>query len=235
MTELEKIEVGQMVPAQKTPITPMDLINRASDAGADLDKMQQLMDLQERWEAREAKKAYVISMSNFRASCPSIDRTKKAHNSKYAGLAETLEQIKGILAESGLSHSWRTKQDNKIITVTCVVTHVMGHSEETSLSSEPDASGSIKGIQGIASTVSYLERYTLYAILGLASKEMDNDGQGEIEYVSDNQLKTLQTIANNVGANLEKFCQHMRIRSLADLPSSRFNEAKQALNSKVKK
>jgi len=230
MKEITQIEQSNLV-----PITPMDLLKKATDSGADLDKMQQLMDLQERWEAKEAKKAYIIAMSTFRASCPSIDRTKRAHNSNYAGLAETLEQIKKVLAESGLSHSWRIKQDSKIITVTCVVTHIMGHSEETPLSSEPDSSGSIKGIQGIASTVSYLERYTLYAILGLASKEMDKDGEQPIEYIDDTELKVLQTIANNVGANLQKFCEHMRIRSLADLPSSRFNEAKQALNSKVKK
>ena len=227
---MTKIEQSNLV-----PITPMDLLKKATDSGADLDKMQQLMDLQERWEAKEAKKAYVIAMSTFRASCPSIDRTKKAHNSQYAGLAETLEQIKSVLAESGLSHSWRTNQDNKIITVTCVVTHVMGHSEETSLSSEPDTAGSIKGIQGIASTVSYLERYTLYAILGLASKEMDNDGQGPVKYITDYQLKELQVLSDKVGANLEAFCTHMRIPSLIDLPVTRFNEAKQALNSKVKK
>ena len=230
MNEVEKIKQTNVI-----PITPMDLLQKATDSGADLDKMQQLMDLQERWEAKEAKKAYVIAMSKFRADCPSIDRTKKAHNSKYAGLAETIEQIKSVLADSGLSHSWRTKQDAKIISVTCVVTHIMGHSEETSLSSEPDTAGSIKGIQGIASTVSYLERYTLYAILGLASKEMDNDGAGPVKYITKQQLKELQDMSDRVGADLVAFCSYLRISSLVDLPSARFNEAKQALNSKVKK
>ena len=138
-------------------------------------------------------------MSTFRAACPSIDRTKKSHTGKYAGLAETIEQIKGVLAESGLSHSWRTSQENKMITVKCVVTHIMGHSEETSLSSEPDSAGSIKGIQGIASTVSYLERYTLYAILGLASKEMDNDGAGPIQYINTKQGRRTSRIERREG------------------------------------
>ena len=58
------------------------------------------------------------------------------------------------------------------------VTHIKGHSEDTTLSGPPDDSGRKNNIQQIASTVSYLERYTLFALLGLASQDMDDDGQG---------------------------------------------------------
>ena len=39
-------------------ITPMQMIAQAVAQGADIDKLQKLMDLQERWEANEARKAY---------------------------------------------------------------------------------------------------------------------------------------------------------------------------------
>jgi hypothetical protein len=53
----------------------------------------------------------------------------------------------------------------------------MGHSEETTLKAIPDTSGSKNSIQAIGSTVTYLERYTLLAAMGMAAAGMDNDGR----------------------------------------------------------
>ena len=54
----------------------------------------------------------------------------------------------------------------------------MGHSESTTLQSPPDASGGKNSIQAIGSAVTYLSRYTLLAITGLATGENEDDGQG---------------------------------------------------------
>jgi hypothetical protein len=45
------------------------------------------------------------------------------------------------------------------------------------MNSGPDDSGGKNKIQAIASAKSYLERYTLLAITGLATKDMDDDGR----------------------------------------------------------
>jgi hypothetical protein len=63
------------------------------------------------------------------------------------------------------------------IAVTCVLTHKMGHSEETTLKAIPDTSGNKNTVQAIGSTVTYLERYTLLAAMGMAAAGMDNDGR----------------------------------------------------------
>jgi len=175
----------------KQEVTPMAMLQIAMEQGADIDKLQKLMDLQERWEANQARKAYVEAMALFREDCPIIEKTKKGHNSKYAGLAETIEQIKWTLSDHRLTHSWNTEQVNNETKVTCTVTHVGGHSESTSLAAPAETSGSKNSIQAIGSTVSYLERYTLFAILGLASSDMDQDGAipQSIEYVSEIQAR----------------------------------------------
>lgn len=159
-------------------VTPMDLICRAQQANASIDQMQQLFELQLRYEANEGRKAYNEAMANFRKDAPAIARTRVGHNIKYAGLSESIEAVQPLLSEFGLSHQWKTRQDGNLITVECTVSHRMGHSESTSLSSAPDTSGSKNAIQAIGSTVSYLERYTLFAILGLSSREMDDNGKG---------------------------------------------------------
>ncbi|MGK5049914.1 ERF family protein, partial [Janthinobacterium sp. GB4P2] len=83
------------------------------------------------------------------------------------------------LARCGISHDWDTQQPaSGMIIVSCSLTHVMGHSKSTTMEAPPDNSGSKNVIQQIASTVTYLQRYTLLGACGLATKDMDDDGRG---------------------------------------------------------
>lgn len=215
-------------------ITPMDMLQIAVEQNADLDKLTKLMDLQERWQATEAKKAYVAAMSDFSAKCPIIDKTRTAHNSKYAGLAETLEQIRELLSECGLSHSWKTTQDNGNISVMCCVTHIEGHQECTSMEAGPDTSGSKNSIQALASTVTYLERYTLSAILGLASKEQDTDGNLPADTIDEESQNNILRLIEETSSDTIKFCRAMGIGSIPEMPSAKYLDAVSALERKRK-
>ena len=206
--------------------SPADLLKIAVSQNADLDKLEKLMELQERFENREAKKAFTKAVSGFRATCPMIGKTRSGHNNKYAGLAETLETIKPLLHKSGLSHSWKTSQVENITTVTCILAHIDGHSESTSLSAPSDMTGSKNAIQAIGSTVSYLERYTLFAILGISSKELDDDGTAAgTETITDNQARDLQALLSEVNADIGKFKKLYHIENLIDLPLSQYAKA----------
>ena len=172
--------VGDTLPAPQslhTPaITPPQMLAIAVEQGADLDKLERFMDLSDRYEAKEAEKAFSVAMAEFRRSCPPVYRTSDGQSNKYASLSEAAETIRDPLADSGLSYRWETGQSSGLMRVTCVVTHIQGHSTRTSLESALDTSGNKNGVQAIGSTVSYLERYTLFAALGLSSRDMDNDG-----------------------------------------------------------
>jgi len=204
----------------------------AIDKGADLATIEKFMDLKERHEATEAKKAYVVAMGKFRAEVPTIERTKKAHNSKYAGLAETISEISEALVNNGLSHSWKTDQDEKSISVTCCVTHVLGHQECTTLREFPDTSGSKNAIQAIGSTVSYLQRYTLYSILGLASKDADTDGSDRVSF---DQAEELETLADKAGVDKAKFLTYFQCGSFNHIPAKQYKNALAAIKAKKDK
>lgn len=214
--------------------SPAAMIQTAIQGGADLEKLEKLLELQERWEANEARKAYNEAMSNFREECPTIGRTRSGHNNKYAGLAETIEQIKPLLSRHGLSHRWATGQNEKAITVECTVTHKQGHSESTSLSAGADTSGNKNSIQAIGSTVAYLERYTLYAILGLASREMDDDGGagGSVQYITEAQVADLEALIAEVGADKVRFLKFLKVETLDGIPASWHKRAVETLESK---
>jgi hypothetical protein len=79
------------------------------------------------------------------------------------------------MSKHGLSHSWDVRQEGTRIVVTCRLSHELGHSETVTMEGLADQSGNKNSIQQLGSTVSYLQRYTLKAILGLAS--VDDDGQ----------------------------------------------------------
>lgn len=219
------------------PVTPMALIARAQESNASIEQMQQLFELQLRYEANEARKAYNDAMSNFREKCPTIERSRKVdHNkTKFAGLAESIEAIRPLLSKFGLSHRWKTRQEGATITVECIVTHRMGHSESTSLSAAPDKSGGKNDIQAIGSTVSYLERYTLYAILGLSSREMDDDAQTAgktVETITESQACDLDALIGEVNADIQKFMVYWKIDRLVDLPKAKYDAAVKSLEAK---
>jgi hypothetical protein len=169
-----------VVDQSSTAITPMAMIQIAVQQGADIEKLAKLMDLQERWEASEARKAFVSAMSAFKLNPPEIFKNKhvKFGNTEYdhATLDNVSISIGEALSKHGLSHRWNTLQADGKIKVTCVITHNMGHSEEVSLESTADTSGAKNSIQAIGSAVTYLQRYTLLAATGMAVQDQDDDG-----------------------------------------------------------
>ena len=183
--QLTKVE-HQPNPYDNQAITPMELLQIAVNKDADIGKLEALMNLQLKWEANEARKAFVKAMTEFKSNPPEILKNKRvAYNQvayDHATLDHVCKQITNGLSEHGISHRWRIEQNDALIRVTCILTHEAGHSEETTLSAGADMSGSKNAIQGIGSAVTYLERYTLLAATGLAAKNGDNDGQGAPEW-----------------------------------------------------
>lgn len=169
MSALQKAEV-------KTITTPANLLQLAVEQGADLEKLERLMDLQDRWNAEQAKNAYSAAIADFQAELGPIIKTRQAHNSKYADLDDIAQAIRPLLAKHGLSYSFAQEQNEAIIKVACTVRHTSGHSESNSLSAPNDVSGGKNIIQAIASTVTYLRRYTLTGALGITTGNEDTDG-----------------------------------------------------------
>lgn len=169
---------------------PVNLISQAISSGASVDALEKLMQLQERWEAKEASKSFKQAMTDFQAKKPKlvkndvVDATSKTSgvriNFKYNSLGAIQSAVDPVLSECGLSYRWEQVERDGRIEITCIVSHILGHTERTSLSAPLDKSGSKNEIQSIGSTVSYLKRYTLEGALGLAS-DKDRDGVTAVE------------------------------------------------------
>lgn len=172
------------------PADPMvNMIERiAMDPGSDLDKLERMLAMKERIDGQNAMRQFADALSEARSTIPPIIKdatvdftsSKGRTNYKHETLAGIAKVIDPILSKNGLSYRFRTDQGQGGVKVTCIIQHRAGHFEETTLMGGADQSGNKNGFQAIGSAVTYLQRYTLKAALGL-SAEVDDDAQSVTE------------------------------------------------------
>lgn len=182
LAKIEPREIAQAEPRFDPMVSMIERI--AMNPAADIDKLERLLAMKERADANNARIAFSEALAKARAEIPpiikdaTVDFTSPKGRTHYqhetlAGIAKAIDPI---LSRHGMSYRFRTGQTGPTVTVTCVIAHAAGYSEETALSASPDVSGNKNGFQAIGSAVTYLQRYTLKAALGL-SAEVDDDAQ----------------------------------------------------------
>lgn len=191
-TELREISVPDP--------NPSALLQLAVQQNLDIDKLEKLMQLQERWQAQQARKQFLSAMSQFQANCPALEKTKRVDfTSKsgsrtrysYAPLGEINEKIKKPLADAGLSYRYEIKEKENKLIVTCIVSHLLGHSEKTEMEANKDDSGGKNDIQQRGSSITYLQRYSLIAALGISTADEDIDGHKDEQPVQQRRQITV--------------------------------------------
>lgn len=164
----------------------MAMISRAAtDPNFDPDKMERLLQMHERITEREAKKAYVSAFAAMQQEMPEMPENgmirivkddKVRQETPYALWEDINEAIKPLLKKHGFALSFRTGQgtDGRV-SVTAVLMHVQGHSEETTIFLQHDTSGSKNAVQAIGSSTSYGKRYAAMALLNITSRTSEDD------------------------------------------------------------
>jgi hypothetical protein len=226
-------------------MTPMEMLDRAVSQNASVETLSKLMDLQERWEKNQARKAFASAISAAKAEMPKIIKGKKVDfttakgrtNYQYEDLASIMDQIGPVLSRHGLSVRYRTAAEpSQPIAVTCIISHAAGHEEENTLMAGRDDSGNKNSIQQIGSTVTYLQRYTLKAALGLAAAA-DDDGKhaDDTGVITEAEREIILTMINDTESDIEKFCEVLEIDSVATMPAAKFRRAVAMLEAKKKR
>jgi hypothetical protein len=229
----------------------IQIIERAAaNPAVDVDKMMKLLEMRERVEAAEAKKAYAAALAQLQPILPTVDRngritiTKKdkpeevIQSTPYALWEDINEAIRPVLAAHSFSLSFRTGQTPEgKITVTAVLAHSEGHSEETTITLMHDSSGSKNSVQAVGSSISYGKRYTAGLLLNITSRapgDADDDGAkaGAPGTISAEQVETLQRMIMDVDADLPRFLKFLGVSKIDELPASKFGDAVHALKTK---
>jgi hypothetical protein len=174
-------KVKQVTRLPESPVTPENLLKLAVESNQSIENLQALMSLYDRWKADKAKAEFNRALAQFQSTVKKIVKDKVVKyrdvNFRYASLGEIMLTIKPELADAGLSVRWRNEDKDGRLVVTCIVTHIDGHSIESTMGGMPDTSGSKNNIQATGSTLTYLQRYTLSLALGIVTED-DTDGDG---------------------------------------------------------
>ncbi len=201
-------------------VTPMQMLQIAVSQNADLDKLTKLMDLQERWEKNESRKAYQQAFAAFKAEAVTIVKNVvitdgPLRGKTYADLYGVVQAATSMLSKHGLTTTWKIiKNDKDWIEAECTLTHVSGHSESASFGGPPDSGGAKNAMQARASTLSYIERYTFLAVTGLAAGGTDDDGNmGRKDVGSGVTPERRKEIQENIVSQMK---EHIRAGSIDD-------------------
>lgn len=234
------LKVREPTPMTVIEPTPMMLLAEAHRRGASIEELRMLMDLRDREEATQARRAYTAAMVQFKAEPPKIFKTKQVSfekksggvtDYKHATLGHVNEPIIKALAAVDIRHAWQLSQpDRACVEVTCTLTHKLGHSESVTMRSLPDDSAGKNSIQAIASAVNYLQRYTLLSITGLATFDLDDDGKGADglpDYIDEKAVADFNAFYTQLGfgeKHREKVCKQLGVDNFGHILKSKHKE-----------
>ena len=166
--------------------SPAEMIRMAISGGADLDKLEKLLALQERFEANEARKIFAKDFAVAQANILPV--VKKKYNqqtkSKYSDLSDVIETTQPIYTKEGFSVTF-DEGDSPLpehARILADVIHHAGHTRSYHYDVPFDGKG-IQGnanmtkIHGKASSTSYGRRYLMCMIWNIPTS--DNDGNTE--------------------------------------------------------
>lgn len=243
MNAIAKAE--QHLPENVVPASSMlEVISRAAaDPATDVAKLERLMAMAERIEARNAEQAFAESMTQAQAEMGRV--SADAHNpstkSKYASYAALDRAVRPIYAKHGFALSFGTGEgaQTDCVRVICTVSHRAGHSRLYHVDMPADGKGAKGGdvmtkTHAVGAALSYGSRYLLKLIFNVAVGEDDDDGNGALdgnENIGAEELDWIKDMIERSHSDLEKFCTIvMKVESLADIKKRDMPRAREALN-----
>jgi hypothetical protein len=225
--------------------SPAAMIKMAVEGRADLDKLEKLLTLQEKWEANEARKLFASSFALAQSNIELVLKTKlNPHTrSNYAPLEGIIKMSAPAYTKEGFSVIFYEGETTapECIRICADVLHTAGHKETYHYDVPLDGVG-IKGVANMtkihakSSSTSYGRRYLMCMIWNIPTG--DNDGQtttGPIEYISKEQLTQIKDLAVELNVDCAKFLKYMRITKLEEMPKSDFKKAMTAFAARKNK
>lgn len=206
----------------------------ALDPAVNVDKMEKILDMQERILNKQAELEFNQAMAKAMAEIPSFEKSKKVAKFKggtgnqftYASFESINKSVKPIIAKQGLFITFSTDfQSDDFVMITVKITHKSGHSQETAMRFPFDPSGSKNTIQATGSAISYGKRYTLNALLNITTHDEDDDGFSTSKTISKNEIERINNGLDVSGVGLDVLCEYMEVERLSDIKLEKYNNA----------
>lgn len=170
-------------------------------------------------EKSQSIKEIATSLSQFQAKVEAIkkDANNPFFKSKYAPLESIIAAIRQPLEEVGLSFSQFPSGENELVTI---LMHKSGEYLQSSVKMTPKKDSDPQMIDGVkvftqvspqaqGSAITYMRRYSLSAVLGLATEDDDGNAASKhkpVEKKEDTKkvFTSLEDIKKSIAARLSK-------------------------------
>lgn len=244
-------KIGQTQPAIAEEVADygaslMAVIAKAArDPNVDIDKMERLLQMQERVEARQAEAAFSQAMNKAQSDMRPIaaNASNPQTKSRYATFDKLDRVLRPIYTDNGFSLSFDEGESPKPdhVRVLCYVSHVAGHTRTYHRDMPADGKGAKGGdvmtkTHAAGAAGSYGARYLLKGIFNVAVGEEDDDGNeshARPNLIGDVQWAEIISLIEATNTETAKFCEAFGIESVKALPVNAFGRAKAMLNRKL--
>jgi len=218
MNQIAKKEEELPVVSGATSI--IQVIERAAlDPNVDIDKMERLLAMKERLDAKDSESVYNQAMTAAQSEMRrvSADATNPQTRSKYASYAAIDKALRPIYTAHGFSLSFDTGESpiDAHIRVVCHISHAAGHTRSSHIDMPADGKGAKGGdvmtkTHAAGAAMSYGMRYLLKMIFNVAIGEDDVDGNETVPRISEEQATEIHAKITENNLDMDKFMSWLR-------------------------
>jgi hypothetical protein len=178
--------VNDIVPIE-TPRLLSALTEAATNPNVDVVKLDALLSMHERMQAKQAEQAFADAMNRAQSEMTRIsaDAFNTSTRSNYVTYGKLDAVLRPIYVKHGFSLSFDTLESEAagLVRVACYVSHIGGHTRTYRADVPSDGKGAKGGdvmtkTHAFGSGTSYGMRYLLRMIFNVAVGEEDDDGNG---------------------------------------------------------
>lgn len=225
-----------------TPTTMMQVIAQAAkDPNVDMDKMERLLAMHERMEAREAEKSFNAAFTKLQSELPIIVAESVIPNrGKYQRLEDIMEKdgVRKLLHNNGFSVSFTQEMKENRVFVTCHLAHIHGHSRDyvygVRVSGKADTE-----TQADCKASTTAKRNALVQALGLTIRQdvlnEENDAALEgdpIAFITPAQADELERRVSETLSDRAKFLKYAGATKFSEIRASKYDELDATLRRK---
>ena len=217
----------------------------ANSPNPNVDVIERLLAMRQREEDRLAERAFNTALSQAKGEIEPVlkkhevdftsDKTSKRTKYKFEEMADVARVVDPVFARYGLAYRFSIAQDGAKVSVTCILSHADGYSERMPpLTGTVDVGGtSMNPLQALGSALTYLQRYSLRAAIGVAAGR-DDDARslsiGVSPPITPEQADELTALIREVNASEIVLLRLIGVDNILDMNVDQFTRAKENLN-----
>jgi hypothetical protein len=237
-------KVAKIEPKDTTPDVPaiVSMIERAArDPAVDIDKMERLLQMQERMVARNAEQAFFAAMTAAQAEMRPVaaDSNNPQTRSRYASYAALDRAVRPIYSKHGFSLSFDTEPGaaDGFVRVVCFVS-CAGHTRKYQVDMPADGKGAKGGdvmtkTHAVGAGMSYGQRYLLKMVFNIAvGEDADGNDPADASPITDEQAAKIAALIAETKSNVAIFLKWIGAESVSDIPARKYQAAIAGLEAK---